>query len=186
MSGESAEMIAKNVIYVVREKPFSINPLGLVQEDGTTKHRLALDLSRHVNKFIETPHVRLSHMDKAIELTKENDLQLIFDLISAYYHIKIDSDQHRFLGAAFHNSDRSMVYIQYAHLPFGLASAVHVITELWKPMTRYLSSLGIRSSIYIDDGQIFFKNYRGSENLRYPDVQCHHKSWMGTQTNQIR
>lgn len=157
VKGIIADMIAKNIVYVVKKKPTCVNPLGLVsksQDDGTIKHRLVLDVSRHVNRFIDVPHVRLSHMDKAIELTKEGDLQLIFDLISAYYHIKIDKDQHQFLGAAFQNSDGSTVYIQYAHLPFGLASAVHVITKMWKPLTRYLTSLGIRASIYIDDGRI--------------------------------
>ena len=155
--GIIADMIAKQIVKVVKQKPTCINPLGLVskvQEDGTTKHRLVLDVSRHVNKFIVLPHVRLSHLDKAIELTKEGDYQLVFDLVSAYYHIRIDPEQQQFLGAMFQNSDGSAVYIQYAHLPFGVSSAVHGITKLWKPMSRYLNSKGIRNSIFIDDGRI--------------------------------
>ena len=135
--------------------------MGLVtkeQEDGSLKHRLVLDLSRHVNSCIELPHVRLSHLDRALEITEQGDLQLIFDLVSAYYHIKIEETQQKFLGAAFQNSDGSTMYIQYAHLPFGLASAVHVITKIWKPLSRYLSAQGIRNSIYIDDGRILAKS----------------------------
>ena len=155
--GILADMISKQVVHVVKEKPFCVNPLGLVsrmQDNGQMKHRLVLDVSRHVNRYIDVPHVRLSHLDRAIELTQEGDYQLIFDLVSAYYHIKIEESQQKFLGAAFQNSDGTTVYVQYAHLPFGISSAVHGITKLWKPITRHLNSKGIRNSIFIDDGRI--------------------------------
>lgn len=155
--GILAEMIQSDIIYIVKKRPTCINPLGLVTktlEDGSVKHRLVLDVSRHVNLHIEVPHVRLSHLDKAIEITQENDFQLVFDLVSAYYHVKIDPAQHQFLGACFENSDGSKVYVQYAHLPFGIASAVHGITKLWKPITRFLNAQGIRNTIYIDDGRL--------------------------------
>ena len=166
--GILADMIAKKIVYVVKEKPFCVNPLGLVsklQENGQIKHRLVLDVSRHVNKYIELPHVRLSHLERALELTQEGDQQLIFDLVSAYYHIKIEETQQRYLGAAFQNSDGSTVYVQYAHLPFGVASAVHGITKLWKPITRYLNSKGIRNSIFIDDGRILVESKEEAEKV---------------------
>ena len=155
--GIMAEMIANNIVYVVKEKPHCVNPLGLVtkvQEDGSIRNRLVLDVSRHVNDCIEKPHVRLSHLVKAVEITEQGDYQLVFDLASAYYHIKIEETQQKYLGAAFQNSDGTVVYVQYAHLPFGISSAVHGITKIWKPITRYLSAQGIRNSIYIDDGRI--------------------------------
>jgi hypothetical protein len=41
--------------------------------------------------------------------------------------------------------------------PFGISSAVHIITKVWKPLTRYLNKMGINNTIYIDDGQIIAK-----------------------------
>jgi hypothetical protein len=152
-----AEMIAKGIVEVVKEKPLVVSPLGLVskmQEDGSMKYRLVFDASRHINTFIDLPHVRLNHLDKALEITRNNDYQIVFDLASAYYHIKIKEDQRDFLGAAFENSDGSTVYFRYCHLPFGISSAVHIITKVWKPLTQYLNKMGIKNTIYIDDGRI--------------------------------
>lgn len=159
--GIVADMIEKGVVHIVKERPKCTNPLGLVsklQEDGSLKHRLVLDVSRHVNKFIAVDHVRLSHLDKALEITEPNDLQIVFDLTSAYHHIKIEKSQHKYLGASFENSDGTVVYFQYGYLPFGISSAVHCITKVWKPLTSFLNANGIRNSIYVDDGRILAKN----------------------------
>jgi hypothetical protein len=98
--------------------------------------------------------VRLNHLDKALEITRQGDFQVVYDLSSAYYHIRIAEEHQEFLGAAFENSDGSTVFFKYCHLPFGLASAVHIITKIWKPLTQYLNGIGIRNTIYIDDGRI--------------------------------
>lgn len=161
-----ADMISKGIVKVVKEKPFCVNPLGLVskpQQDGTLKHRLVLDLSRHVNSFIEEKHVRLSHLERALEITEVGDLQIVYDLTSAYYHIRIEQSQCKFLGACFENSDGSTVYFEYQHLPFGTSSAVHCITKLWKPIISYLNEKGIRNSIYIDDGRILARSPEEAE-----------------------
>jgi len=152
-----ADMILQGIVEVTKVKPVCVSPLGLVsrmQDDGSTKLRLVWDASRHVNKFVEHKHVKLSHLEKALQITKPGDWQGIFDLKSAYYHIKIDASQHKFLGAAITNSDGSKLYFQYKVLPFGLSSAVHAITKLWKPISSYLNLKGIRNTIYIDDGRI--------------------------------
>jgi hypothetical protein len=152
-----ADMLAKGIVRIAREKPLVVSPLGLVskvQDDGSMKHRLVFDASRHVNTFIDLPHVRLNHLDKALELTMPNDYQTVFDLSSAYYHISIEEQQRKFLGAAFQNSNGENVFFEYCHLPFGISSAVHIITKIWKPITQYLNKRGIRNTIYIDDGRI--------------------------------
>jgi len=154
---------------VVKEKPTCVSPLGLVEKtlpDNSKKYRLVWDASRHVNKFVQTPHVRLAHLEKALELSEKDDHQIIFDLASAYYHIKIDETQHKFLGASITNSDSSVLYFQYTHLPFGLSSAVHAITKLWKPIGQFLNQKGIRNSIYIDDGRILVKKMEEVEQTR--------------------
>jgi hypothetical protein len=42
-------------------------------------------------------------------------------------------------------------------MPFGLTNAVAVVTRLLQPIKAYLHSLGIRISLYVDDGRIVAK-----------------------------
>jgi len=58
------------------------------------------------------------------------------------------------------------MYFQYTHLPFGLNSAVHAITKIWKPVSQYLTSQGLRNSIYIDDGRVLVEDPEEVENAR--------------------
>jgi len=155
-----AEMVLKGVVKVVKSKPTCVSPLGLVtkiQEDGSKKFRLVWDASRHINKFVALEKVKLMHLEKALELTEKDDFQATFDLASAYYHIRIDPSQHQYLGACITNSDGSKLFFQYEHLPFGLSSAVHAITKIWKPIGSHLNSLGIKNSTYIDDIRVVAK-----------------------------
>jgi len=77
-----AKMIEQGVVRVTKKKPTCVSPLGLVervQEDGSVKQRLIWDASRHVNLFIQDQHVRLSHLNKALEITQPGDWQAVFD-----------------------------------------------------------------------------------------------------------
>ncbi len=160
------DMINQEVLEIVPEKPHCVNPLGLVttmQENGESKHRLVWDGSRHINKFLRKAHVRLSHLEKALEMTQPGDFQVVYDLSSAYYHIKIMEEQRKFLGAKFVDENGKTVYVRYKVLPFGLASAVHAITKIFKPITSYLNIKGLRASIYIDDGRIVSSSRKQAE-----------------------
>lgn len=164
-----AEMIESNVVKVVRKKPKCVSPLGLVSkrtENGDLKHRLVFDASRWINLHIKDQKVTLAHLEKALELTEKDDWQVIFDLKSAYYHIKICEEDQDFLGAAIRNSDGSKLYFVYQHLPFGLKCAVHAITKIWKPITSYFQLIGIRSTIYIDDGRLLAHSSEQAEKFR--------------------
>jgi hypothetical protein len=58
-----ADMVEKGVVKISKARPKVVSPLGLVskvQEDGSVKHRLVFDASRHVNLFVDLPHVSLS------------------------------------------------------------------------------------------------------------------------------
>jgi len=66
------DMIAMNVVEVVKEKPWCVSSLVLVskvKEDGSMKHKLVSDGSRHVNGFIQELPVKLNHLEKALEMT---------------------------------------------------------------------------------------------------------------------
>ncbi len=163
------DMVDSNIVKIVQEKPTCVSPLGLVskaQPGGKMKHRLVFDASRWVNEHIKDQKVTLSHLEKALEMTEKNDWQVVFDLKSAYYHIRMADEHHEFLGAAIVNEDRSKTYFVYQHLPFGLKCAVHIITKVWKPLIAYFQSTGIRSSIYIDDGRLLATSAAEAESFR--------------------
>ncbi len=115
---------------------------------------------------MEEKHVRLTHLDKALDLTRKGDFQIVFYLVSAYHHIRIKEEQTQFLGVRFEEEDGSICYGEFRVLPFGLASAVHAITKVFKPIISYISSIGIRCSIFIDDGQILADTPESIETAR--------------------
>jgi len=163
------EMIKLKIVKVVEKKPRCVSPLGLVTKilsDGSEKFRVVFDASRCVNEHLEKLKVTLSHLEKALELTEESEWQSIFDLASCYYHVKIFEPHQTFLGAAFENAEGKKVYFVYQHLPFGLASAVHAITKIFKPILAYIHQKGIKMSLYIDDGRFLAKDLTTSNAYR--------------------
>lgn len=155
------------VIEFVDCKPTCVNPLGLVTKmiEGEVNHRLVLDVSRWVNLFTYAAPVRLAHLEKALEITEVDDYQTVFDLKSAYHNVKIAPEHVQYLGASIQFKGRKRYFV-FKHLPFGLNCAVYAITKLWKPLTAYLHTHGIRFSIYIDDGRILTKSAEEAERVR--------------------
>jgi hypothetical protein len=149
------DMIALNIVTVVETKPHCVNPLGLVSKLTAKglKHRIIFDASRCVNKHIEPPSVKLTGLQLALENTNREDFQAVFDLNSAYYHVKIAESHRTYLGASI-PTPKGPLYFVYNVLPFGLNSAVHVITKVFKPIISYLHLKGVCMSIYIDDGRV--------------------------------
>ena len=76
------------------------------------------------------------------------------DSKSFYYHLAIAPEHQQFLGIATDLDGGSRRYYQYSVLPFGLAPAAAIMTRLVKPLIAYLSSLGIRVTIYLDDAKV--------------------------------
>jgi hypothetical protein len=141
------------VVTFVDEQPFIVSPLTVASNAGG-KLRLCLDVSRSVNQFLNIPKVVLADLKTALQLTEPDDWQGVYDLTSAYHHIKILEAHVKYLGAAFQNEDGSTQFFVYNFLPFGISSAVHVMTKVTKPLSAFLSSQGIRHSIYLDDGRV--------------------------------
>lgn len=75
----------------------------------------------------------------------------VFDLKSCYFHVKIHKDHCTYFGIQFPLGGKP-TYMVYEYLPFGLSSAVHCITKIWKPMIAYFQLQNIPVSVYIDDG----------------------------------
>ena len=152
-----ADLERLGTIKFVNEKPHCVSPLTVTKKigsDGSIKKRLCWDGSRCVNMFLKEQKVTLSHFQRALEITRKQDFQVTYDLKAAYHHIKIHPSQIKYLGAAITKPDGSKRYFIFLYLPFGLSSAVHCITKLFKPINAYIHEKGIRHSIYLDDGRI--------------------------------
>ena len=173
------ELEKSGVVKFVKEKPFCISPLTVAvktEPNGNKKLRLCWDGSRCVNQCLTQQKVTLSHLQRALEMTSKDDLQVKYDLKSAYHHIKIHDAHTKYLGAAFITETGEKQYLIFLYLPFGLGSAVHCITKLLKPVVAYLHVRGIRNSIFIDDGRILAKSEREAESARKTAYQVLEKA----------
>lgn len=150
---EVTKLAASGVVQLVDYQPTIVSPLT-VASNSAGKLRLCLDLSRSVNQFIDLPKVVLADLKVALKLTDPNDWQAVYDLSSAYHHIKMLDKHTKFLGAAFEKPDGSTQFFIFKFLPFGVSSAVHVMTKIMKPVSAYIAQKGIKHTIYLDDGRV--------------------------------
>ncbi|GJP47646.1 hypothetical protein CLOM_g6826 [Closterium sp. NIES-68] len=68
------------------------------------------------------------------------------DLKSGYHHVEIHHSCWKFLGFLFQG-----VYYSFRSLPFGLATAPFVFTELIKQLAKRWRASGMRVVPYVDD-----------------------------------
>ena len=150
---EVHQLHAAGIVEFVDSPPFIVSPLT-VASNSANKLRLCLDVSRSVNQFLSLPKVVLADLKAALQITDPQDWQAVYDLSSAYFHIKIWEGHVKYLGAAFENPDGSIQYFRYLFLAFGISSAVHVMTKIMKPISAYFAQSGIKHTIYLDDGRV--------------------------------
>jgi hypothetical protein len=154
---EVEKLQRQGVIRIVQEKPHCVSPLTVAERrlaDGSIKRRLCWDGSRLINPLLDKDKVVLSHLQSALEITSQGDFQCKYDLKAAFHHIKIFKDHVDYLGAAYIDKNGKRIYFVFLFLPFGASSAVHCLTKIFKPVCAYLHSLGIRHTVYIDDGRV--------------------------------
>lgn len=61
------------------------------------------------------------------------------------------------MGTKFTDKNGNSQYFVFCHLPFGLATAVHAMTKLFKPINTFCGAKGIRHTIFINDGRLLAK-----------------------------
>jgi hypothetical protein len=71
-----------------------------------------------------------------------------------FFHVKLHPDARKYFGFAVPDADGVMKYYQFTVLVYGFKSAVQVVTRLILPLKALIHRLGIRFSIYIDDGRV--------------------------------
>jgi hypothetical protein len=82
-------------------KPRCTNPLSVAlkkKEDGSLKKRLVLDHSPCVNVSLEDDIYRLTTLQDAINATRKGIFQVIFDLKSAFHHIRLHPSVYELFG----------------------------------------------------------------------------------------
>jgi hypothetical protein len=130
-------------------QPLCCNPLSVafkIKPDGSYKKRLVIDLSRHVNRLCTDSKYRMC------TLTMKGDFQYVFDLESAYHHLRIHPDSYRFLGFCV-TIEGCEVFFVYIVLVFGLKTAGQLLGRVLKPVLIFLAEGVVRLLVYIDDGR---------------------------------
>ncbi len=99
------------------------------------KFRPVLDLSRHVNIFIQSRNVQLDDLSHIAPFLEQGDHLLAFDIKNQFLQYFVGT-----LGKEQYYQFTVMVYVQ-------------VVTRFILPLKAYIRKLGIRFSIYVDDGR---------------------------------
>ena len=147
LTSSVASLKERGVVKKLRCRPHCVNPLTVASRtvDGILKKRLCIDLSQHVNKFLKQAAMLMSTLDKSLLLVQPGDWMATYDLTSAFHHIPIHPDHHKYLGFSITNEAGEEEFYAYTCMPFGLATATRAIV-------RYAALQGIRNCLYIDDG----------------------------------
>jgi hypothetical protein len=152
-----SEWVREGFVEQLSEPAHCSNPLGVaVKYDANTdklKFRPVLDLSRHVNHFVASRTVQLDDLSQVADLIEPDDFLLAFDLKNQFFHVRLLPDARKYFGFAVPDEDGHVKFYQFTVMVYGLKSAVHVITRLLLPLKAYIHRLGIKFSIYVDDGR---------------------------------
>ena len=101
---------------------------------------------KEVNQFLNYHHFKMEGTHLLRDLLQPNDWMGKIDLKDAYFVIPIWENHQKFLRFLWKDS-----LMEFACLPFGLASAPRIFTKLMKPVVALLRRSGIRLIIYLDD-----------------------------------
>jgi Reverse transcriptase (RNA-dependent DNA polymerase) len=126
-----------------------VSPLGVVG-DPDKKARLILD-AMYINAFDKYVPFHYESLRDIPILADPADVVLITDFKSGYHHIPLHPTV-KYFGIRF----QGRTYC-FTVLPFGLASACRVFTEVMLEIWRPLRERGVRSILYIDDIMSFFR-----------------------------
>jgi len=142
----------------VHSPPLCCNPMSVaVQYNAvldTTKYRPCIDLSRHVNRCIAKSSVKLDDLTVAQELISPNDFMTSLDLENQYFQIRLNPEMSKYIGFMIPDQDGSPCYYIFKVMAYGCKPAVTVVTRLLRPIKAFLHSLGIKFTVYIDDGRV--------------------------------
>ena len=186
-----AEWEAGGFVERVKEQPWCTSPLSVSdkkdQDTGKTKQRICLDLSRHVNKHVREQKVKYQDLRATEKLRHQGDYMSVFDLENQYFHVYLHEEVRKYFGFAVEEDDGSETFYQAKVMIYGYAPAGAVVTRLIKPLQGYLHDKGIRTTIYVDDGQVLGKTKEEAERHTAETLETFQKAgwniqWKKTST----
>ena len=158
-----AEWVRAGFVSELSNKPKFVNPLSVVVKTDhaseTVKKRPVIDLSRCVNKLLQTHHFTMDTLTNCESSVCSQDFQLVFDLENMYFHFKLHPDHRKYFAFALPDSQDILRYYQFNVMCYGYSLAGYIVTRVIAPIKAFLHRLGIRISIYIDDGRVLAKTF---------------------------
>jgi hypothetical protein len=103
---------------------------------------------------VKDSHVKLDDLSLAEELIAKGDYMASFDLTNQFFHVKLNPADRKFFGFALPSGEGKSDFFQFTVMAYGYSPAVKVVTRLLKPVKAYLHQLGIKLSIFVDDGSV--------------------------------
>ena len=142
------ELLSKEAVHFVQpdslQEPRFISSLFVTPKKGGG-HRPVINL-KLLNCFIPYEDFKLESIHILKDLLKKMDYMVKIDLKYLYLTVPIRQNHQQYLRFMWRDS-----LLEFACLPFGLASAPKVFTKLLKPVLSILRQGGIRLIVYLDD-----------------------------------
>jgi hypothetical protein len=121
---------------------------------GETKKRVVLDLRRHVNKHVKKWNVQMDNLRATEGMREEGDWMAAFDLENQFFHVKLHPEAYKYFGFSVPDETGADRFYCFTVLVYGFASLVAAVTRLIKPILGHLHRQGLRTAIYVDNGQV--------------------------------
>jgi hypothetical protein len=145
--------VTSPTIYVAPPTPSDLLTVASkVNPDGTIKQRLVIDLSRWVNKFISPDRYTMARFQDALALSSRGDYQSVFDVSKAYHHLRLAPESYDLVGFCVVGEDVKERFYHFVVVVFGLGPAGQALGRVMRPVLSFLSKMGIRNLMYVDDG----------------------------------
>lgn len=142
------KLLSKEAVHFVQpdslQEPGFISSLSVIPKKGGG-HRPVINL-KPLNCFIPYEHFKMESIHMLKDLLKKGDYMVKIDLKDAYLTVPIWQNHQKYLRFLWRDS-----LLEFACLPFGLASAPRVFKKLLKPVLSILRQRGIRLIVYLDD-----------------------------------
>jgi hypothetical protein len=152
------EWVTDSYVECLDNAEFCCSPLSVVVKYDAltekTKFRVVLDLSRHVNQHIKNNSVKLDDLSVAEAVLEQGDFLTAYDLKNMFFHVRLHESMKKYFGFAVPDKQGIVKYYRFNVLVYGCKPAVSIVTELLKPVKTYLHRLGVRTTIYVDDGRV--------------------------------
>ena len=152
-------------------QPYCCNPLTVaIQVNSVTqivKYRPCIDLSRHVNLYIAGSHMKLDDLAIAQELIDHGDFMAAFDLENQFFQVRLAPETRKYFGFMIPSVSGEDYFYQFTVMAYGCKPAVYIVTRLLLPIKAFLNRLGIKMSVYVDDGRISASSYETCRSQFY-------------------